>query len=108
MKEDIEWEREQILHKTSKWGVGLEVDFCDLKEKEEEGHFGDIDVTQNIRIQGAKREGGQGLRYQMISLVPTGSEIGTTMGLKETQTPQKEACQSWKETRDHLAQNKGQ
>lgn len=66
--------------------MGLEVDFCALKEKEEEGHFGDIDVTQNARIQGAKREGDQGLRYQMISFDPT--------GLKETQIPQKGACQS--------------
>lgn len=74
--------------------MGLEVDFCALKEKEEERHFGDIDVTQNTRIQGAKREGGQGLRNQMISLDPTGSEIGATMGVKATQTPQKGACQS--------------
>lgn len=73
MKEDIEWEGEQILHETSKRGVGFEVDFCALKEKEGKGHFGDIDVTQNTRIQGAQREGGQGLRYQMISLDPTGS-----------------------------------
>lgn len=61
-----------MLHKTSKWGVDSEVDFCYLREKEEEGHFGDIDVTQNMEIQGAKREGGQGLRSQIGQAVKRG------------------------------------
>lgn len=58
MKEDVEWDGGQIFHKTSNGGVGLEVDFCALRGTEE-GHFWDIDMTQNTEIQGAKREGGQ-------------------------------------------------
>lgn len=54
-----------MLHKTSKRGVGSEVDLCYLREKEEEGHFGDIDVTHKTQNFKEQREGGQGLRSRI-------------------------------------------
>ena len=58
------------------------------RQKEEEGHFWDRDVTQNTRTRGAKEGGGQGLRSQPTRLDPTGSEVGTSWGPTQGRPPQ--------------------
>lgn len=47
------------------------------RQKEEEGHFQDRDVTQDTKTRGAKEGRGQGLRSQPMRLDSTGSEVGT-------------------------------
>lgn len=58
-------------------GVCSEVDFYALREKEEEGHFGDIGMTQKHQNPRNKEGRRQGLRSQLMSLDPIGSEVGT-------------------------------
>lgn len=58
-------------------GVCSEVDFYALREKDEEGHFWDIGVTQKRQNPRSKEGRRQGLRSQLMSLDPVGSEVGT-------------------------------
>lgn len=46
------------------------------RQKEEEGHFQDRDVTQDTKTRGAEEEKGQGLRSQPMHLDLTGSGVG--------------------------------
>lgn len=72
-------------------GMCSQVDFYALQEKEEEGNFRDIHVTQKHQNPRSKEGRRQGLRSQLMSFDPVGSEVGARA------VPLREACQSWKE-----------
>lgn len=75
-------------------------------------HFWDIDVTQNTKTQGAKREGGHGLRAQLSGVDPKGSEVGPLVGLREARAyaglaPRKEPVRAGKKAEGHRARKEG-
>lgn len=74
------------------------MDFYALREKEEEGDFGDFDVTQRDQNPRSKEGRKQGLRSQLTSLDPAGSEVGTRAVPPE---------RSLLELEGNLAQNQG-
>lgn len=84
-------------------GMCSQVDFYALQEKEEEGNFRDIHVTQRHQNPRSKEGRRQGLRSQLMSFDLVGSEVGAT-----AISPERSLSELGRTLGDHLAQKKAE
>ena len=80
-----------------------QVDFYALQEKEEEGNFRDIHVTQRHQNPRSKEGRRQGLRSQLMSFDLVDSEVGA-MAI----SPERSLSELGRTLGDHLAQKKAE